>query len=46
MTDYENRAEAQIELSQYLRYYIYERRHSALKYKSPAQFEQITNLSK
>lgn len=46
MTDYESKAEAQKELSEYIRYYVYERKHSALDYRSPAQFEQITNLSK
>ena len=45
MTDYQSRAEAKKEMSKYIRYYVHERRHSSLDYRSPAQFEQIINLS-
>lgn len=41
MTDYESKTIAHKELSAYIRYYVYERRHSALEYRSPARFEQI-----
>lgn len=45
MTDYQSKAEARREMSKYIRYYVHERRHSSLDYRSPAQFEQIINLS-
>ncbi|MCA9035672.1 MAG: integrase core domain-containing protein [Planctomycetaceae bacterium] len=45
MTDYPSMAEAQREVSKYIRYYVHERRHTSLDYRSPAQFEQIINLS-
>ena len=44
MTDYESKAEARKEMSKYIRYYVHERRHSSLDYKSPARFEQSINL--
>lgn len=46
MDDYESQAEARKELSEYIRYYVNERRHSALDYRSPARFEQIINHSR
>ena len=46
MTEYQSRAEARKEVSKYIRYYVYERRHSSLEYRSPAQFEQFIKLSK
>jgi len=46
MTDYQSKAEARREMSKYVRYYVHERRHSSLDYRSPAQFEQIINLPK
>ena len=46
MTEYQSRAEARKEVSKYIRYYVYERRHSSLEYRSPAQFEQLIKLSK
>lgn len=46
MTDYESQTTAHNELSEYIRYYVHERRHSALDYRSPARFEQFINLSK
>jgi len=45
MTDYHSKAKAKKEMSKYIRYYVHERRHSSLDYRSPAQFEQIINLS-
>jgi putative transposase len=46
MTDYQSKAEARKEMSEYIRYYVHERRHSSLDYRTPAQFEQIIKLSK
>lgn len=46
MTDYQSKAEARTEMSKYIRYYVHERRHSSLEYRSPAQFEQFINRSK
>ena len=46
MTDYQCKAEARKEMSKYIRYYVHERRHSSLDYRSPAQFEQFIKLSK
>ena len=46
MTDYQSKPEARKEMSEYIRYYVYERRHSSLDYRSPAQFEQFIKLSK
>jgi putative transposase len=46
MTDYQSKAEAKKEMSEYIRYYVHERRHSSLDYRTPAQFEQIIPLSK
>jgi putative transposase len=41
MTEYENHREAEYELREYIRYYNLERKHSALDYLTPAQFEAI-----
>ena len=46
MTEYQSRAEARKEVSKYIRYYVYERRHSSLEYRTPAQFELLIKLSK
>ena len=46
MTDYQSKSEVRKEMSKYIHYYVHERRHSSLDYRSPAQFEQISNLSK
>ncbi len=46
MTDYQSKSEARKEMSKYIRYYVHERRHSSLDYRSPAQFEQNSSLSK
>ena len=46
MTDYQSKPEAKKEMSDYIRYYVHERRHSSLDYRSPAQFEQFIKLSK
>lgn len=45
MTEYENIQEARKELAEYIRYYNFERRHSALDYLPPAQFEQLIHNS-
>jgi transposase InsO family protein len=45
MTDYENSRQARKEIARYIRYYDFERRHSGIGYCSPAQFEQIINLT-
>jgi putative transposase len=41
MTEYENHRAAEYELSEYIRYYNLDRKHSALDYLTPAQFEAI-----
>ena len=41
MTEYENHRAAEGELSEYIAYYNLERKHSALDYLTPAQFEAI-----
>lgn len=46
MTDYQSKPEAKKEMSEYIRYYVHERRHSSLDYRSPAQSEQFIKLSK
>ncbi len=46
ITDYASMAQGRKEMSKYTRYYVYERRHSSLEYRLPAQFEQIINLKK
>ena len=34
---------ARAELAQYIRYYNFERKHSAIEYLKPAQFEDLIN---
>lgn len=46
ITDFNSKAEARREMSKYIRYYIHERRHSSLDYRSPAQFERLNKLLK
>ena len=46
MTDYQSSRQARKEIARYIRYYDFERRHSAIDYCTPAQFEQIINLRK
>jgi transposase InsO family protein len=46
MTEYEESQRAFKEIAEYVRYYNFDRRHSAIEYRSPAQFEQIINLQK
>lgn len=41
MTEYENHHEARTEIGGYIDYYLTERRHSALAYLTPQQFEQV-----
>ena len=41
MTEYEDSREARREAAEYIRYYNFERKHSALEYLSPARFEQL-----
>ncbi|MCC7083589.1 MAG: IS3 family transposase, partial [Pirellulales bacterium] len=41
MTEYENHRAAEGELGEYIAYYNLERKHSALDYLTPAQFEAI-----
>jgi putative transposase len=41
MTEYENHLKARTEIGGYIEYYITERRHSALGYLTPQQFEQV-----
>lgn len=40
MTEYTNQAEAQREIRSYITYYNFERKHSAIGYTTPNQFEQ------
>lgn len=41
MTEYQDQAEARQEIAAYLAYYNLERKHSALDYQSPHQFENL-----
>jgi putative transposase len=41
MTEYQNYQAARRELTEYLHYYLYQRKHSALGYLTPAQFELL-----
>jgi len=34
------------EIAEYIRYYNFQRKHSAIEYLTPAQFEQLTQRSK
>jgi putative transposase len=43
MTEYENVLQARTDIASYLAYYNTERRHSALDYLSPHQFETLNN---
>lgn len=40
MTEYKNQAEALQEIRSYINYYNFERKHSAIEYQTPNQFEQ------
>jgi transposase InsO family protein len=46
MTEYQSIRNALKEVAEYIRYYNFERRHSALDYHSPAQFEQLIHSRK
>jgi putative transposase len=41
MTEYENHRAAQREISEYIHYYLTERKHSSLGYLTPQQFERL-----
>lgn len=43
MTEYDNHRAAHREISEYLHYYLTERKHSALGYLTPKQFERLQN---
>ena len=46
MTEYEDSQQAFKEIAEYVRYYNFDRRHSAIGYRSPSHFEQFINLRK
>lgn len=41
MTEYQNYQAAHREITEYLHYYLHQRKHSALGYLPPAQFELL-----
>ena len=41
MTEYDNQRAARREISEYLHYYLTERKHSSLSYLTPQQFERL-----
>lgn len=45
LTEYKDSGQARREAAEYIRYYNFERKHSALEYLSPARFEQLIHLS-
>ncbi len=45
MTEYKNYNEALSDIRDYISYYNFDRKHSALDYQSPAQFEKYYNLN-
>lgn len=45
MTEYENYSNAVKEIASYLMYYNFQRKHSAIDYQTPFQFELTTNLN-
>lgn len=46
MTEYQNHRIARREITDYIHYYLQERKHSALKYLTPTQFERLQNPRK
>ena len=46
MTEYKTIRDAAKENSPYVRYHNFERKHSAIEYLTPAQFEQLTQRTK
>ena len=45
MTEYNSTQQANKEIAKYIRYYNFDRKHSALEYLTPVQFEQFNNHS-
>lgn len=45
MTEYKNYSEALKDIRDYISYYNFDRKHSALDYQTPVQFEQNFNLN-
>ena len=45
-TEYKSTRHALKEISEFIRYYNHDRKHSSIEYHSPAQFEQLTKHSK
>jgi putative transposase len=46
MTEYQNHRVARGEIADYIHYYLQERKHSALNYLTPTQFERLQNHRK
>jgi len=46
MTEYNSETIALNELAEYFDYYNFERKHSALEYLTPVQFEQLMTQTK
>ena len=46
MTEYETQGTAQREIAEFIRYYNHDRKHSALEYLKPAQFEALVTPPK
>ena len=46
MTEYQNHRIARREITDYIHYYLQERKHSALNYLTPTQFERLQNPRK
>ena len=45
MTEYKNYNQALKDIREYISYYNFERKHSAIEYQTPSQFEQNFNLN-
>jgi putative transposase len=46
MTEYESHGDAKREIAEFIQYYNYDRKHSALEYLKPAQFESLITSPK